>query len=1164
MNIIDYSAIENMDISRSQLETYSENSTLQQYSTGSLALGQEYSHLHSILADGGNQFGVSSLTFDLQEDLLWMGNQGGHITSYYGSALQKYTSFQVHATNEIREMITVDTGILSLTCNYMRLSSRRGLTIFGHSSEHMQDMQCMVLMPSGNLLIGGHQPFMVEYDLNVIEETGTIEVGNNGCVIIRRHPRFLCCGDASGKITLRDPNSLSVEHTLDAHSGMLSDFDVHGNLLVTCGFSSRHGNLTVDRFLMVYDLRVMRGMTPIQLMFPPLLLRFVPAFTSRICVVSQSGQFQLLDTGNNNQSPFIHHVENGCEAILTFDTSSSGQALALGDAAGYIHFYGASNEVNFNAYSRSTEFPDSVESHPPIDINDEVTPLSTIPMPHCTGKLLSDWPEEFTKVQYRCTPPIDPQILGTVRMVGPIGYAPNPGIFLRNQVPYPLDNRGQGAHRDIARDDTNEIVPQRYLKLEVKYSRMGTEDMDYSRYNRTGFSGLEPYPPNAYCNNMIQVLYFIQPLKCALLSHICQREFCLSCELGFLFHMLDTAQGLPCQASNFLRAFRTIPEASALGLILSDLSEARRKTNIPQLVQSWTRFLLQQIHTETLEMVENENTQNEEKSENTTDSNVHSFLSQLFGAQLLSRNHCRCGEVTVQESTTLLCSLVYPDCTPAGKPPIQFSFHQILKKSLVVEQNMPAWCEKCEKYQVMQQRKKLKTLPDILVISCGLDNQQDLNFWKTQMDLLNNMEGSNILKTLPDIPFTRKPCRYGNSCNRADCKFLHDKEQTASPAQQPSVTSWLPSTLRIKLDEENDDIIVENITDIMEQNEESENKTDTKTNYLLDDDYELIAVVNVINDPKEYRDNIISCIKVNNDLKSVNQWYLFNDFSITPITEQEALFINLEWKLPCVLYYSCCNVNKKHSCEVRNPISDQVFREDVSLAARGGQSHIMFTPLKPDEMPKAGQIVAMDAEFVTLNQEEAEIRSDGTRSTIRPSQLSVARISCVRGDGSLQGVPFIDDYISTQEQVVDYLTKFSGIQPGDLDVTLSSKHLTTLKATYQKLRFLVDIGVKFVGHGLKTDFRVINLVVPSHQIVDTVLLFHLPNKRMVSLRFLAWHFLDLKIQSETHDSVEDAKTALQLYKKYQQLYNKGEIQERLKELYEIGRLLQWKVPGTND
>lgn len=57
--------------------------------------------------------------------------------------------------------------------------------------------------------------------------------------MLRAHNRFVCAGNPLGRIDLRDPNGLKVEHSLDTHSGSLSDFDIQGNLLVTCGFSSR-------------------------------------------------------------------------------------------------------------------------------------------------------------------------------------------------------------------------------------------------------------------------------------------------------------------------------------------------------------------------------------------------------------------------------------------------------------------------------------------------------------------------------------------------------------------------------------------------------------------------------------------------------------------------------------------------------------------------------------------------------------------------------------------------------------------------------------------------------------------------------------------------------------------------------------------------------------
>lgn len=79
--------------------------------------------------------------------------------------------------------------------------------------------------------------------------------------------------------------------------------------------------------------------------------------------------------------------------------------------------------------------------------------------------------------------------------------------------------------------------------------------------------------------------------------------------------------------------------------------------------------------------------------------------------------------------------------------------------------------------------------------------------------------------------------------------------------------------------------------------------------------------------------------------------------------------------------------------------------------------------------------------------------------------------------------------------------------------------------------------------------------VPADQIVDTVSLYHIPSRqRKLSLRLLSFVVLHHDIQNAgTHDSIEDARTALQLYEVYAKLVNEGRWEDELEELYHKGR-----------
>ncbi|XP_063981672.1 RNA exonuclease 4 [Diachasmimorpha longicaudata] len=153
--------------------------------------------------------------------------------------------------------------------------------------------------------------------------------------------------------------------------------------------------------------------------------------------------------------------------------------------------------------------------------------------------------------------------------------------------------------------------------------------------------------------------------------------------------------------------------------------------------------------------------------------------------------------------------------------------------------------------------------------------------------------------------------------------------------------------------------------------------------------------------------------------------------------------------------------------------------------------------------------VAMDCEMVGIG--------DGTESML-------ARVSLVNRHGAC----IYDKYVKPRETVQDYRTPVSGIRP---------HHLQSGEEFHVVQEEVANIlrGRILVGHALKNDLSVLFLSHQKRHLRDTsryTLFRNISKGNTPSLKKLAAELLGIDIQTGEHNSVEDARTAMQLYVLY--------------------------------
>ena len=193
------------------------------------------------------------------------------------------------------------------------------------------------------------------------------------------------------------------------------------------------------------------------------------------------------------------------------------------------------------------------------------------------------------------------------------------------------------------------------------------------------------------------------------------------------------------------------------------------------------------------------------------------------------------------------------------------------------------------------------------------------------------------------------------------------------------------------------------------------------------------------------------------DSASNSDWILANGYSVSDTVIEDARAFHVPFKEPCLVVYRAIDHAPADPEEAVKLEPSTSLSPTIPSAVMTTRSITDGRPPKHaidiEFLPGKGDLIAFDAEFVSVQEEESTLTKSGSKVTLREVRHAVARISVI--DCKTRKV-IIDDHVLPQEPVVDHLTRFSGIVAKDLDPEQSPHHLISTRSAYLKLRFLME------------------------------------------------------------------------------------------------------------